>query len=130
MTPAETIKQALAMDIHLAVDGGNIRFACRNAALPAELRQAIATHKEPLKTLLSARDQSRQDLMGLYSGLATTCTAADWTTACALPGWKDELHRLEEAFSTAWTAGQDCRHELDHLSGHWHRGTEKTRGKA
>lgn len=91
--------------------GVNIRawvLAALNAPqqeMPA-VAESLAPHPEELKPPVALeRTNSAEALFGLYQKIGETYRYADWQRMVTVPGWKDKLRALEEAFTHAWNEG-------------------------
>lgn len=93
--------------------------------LTTEERAAVVKHREEI-VLHTQRAKVFRQLQALYDEQAEHHGAARYRRLRAIPGWETELHRLEEAFNTAWRRGEIPTGELAALRGHWWRGLADT----
>lgn len=109
---------------------------CSDTSKPAPVNNLVeAEHQEhrehqELDEVFRVWDRSatRRQLLRLYRILGESYTKEHWHRLISVPGWRDRLTDLEEAFTQAWKDGCDCWQEFEQLREHWRSGIKHISG--
>lgn len=76
---------------------------------------------------VSMDTQSRDDLLKMYGIIGETYGSEEAGILASIPGWSKKLEEFEDAFTAAFQAGRECRHEFEELREHWRSGIRLTK---
>jgi hypothetical protein len=117
MTAIDLFNRLQELEIFLSLVGNKLRYDAPKGIMTPELHNAISAHKAELIELI--RRGALEDLVEFHKDIGLKYTEADWQSFCAIPGWRDRLEELEEAFTRAWREGSDCQPEFHLVREHW-----------